>query len=264
MTVVKEKNAFEVGIEKLVRTAKPRNRGLTMMFDWGVSRGRQEDFLELAGEYLDLAKIAGCSSTIIKPEVLKQKLRLYRDWGAIPFPGGVLFEYAHRRQQVDEYLATCHDVYGFDTVEISDDGAAIPLKDRVTAVARAVKPHGLRVLAEVGSKAGNTLTGSELGAEMEALLEAGAWKVLLEAAMLFDAGKPKLGVIDEILRTVPQESVVFEVPGTWINEIPHVSLYDVFSLQHRLIEILGPDVNLGNVSPEGMLYLETVRRGMLG
>ena len=39
-------------------TTKPRATGLTMMIDWGLGLRRLEDTLEMAGEYVDLGKIA--------------------------------------------------------------------------------------------------------------------------------------------------------------------------------------------------------------
>ena len=75
------------------RPGKPRESGITMMIDWGMGVRRQEDILNIAGPYIDIAKIAVGLSGIISERVLKEKLRIYADFQVGAFIGGQFLEF---------------------------------------------------------------------------------------------------------------------------------------------------------------------------
>lgn len=249
---------FSQGGEREER--KPRDKGLTMVADWGLTTGEAQGLVDMAGCHFDLAKLAGCSSLVMNEASLRHKLDIYRSGGVRSFPGGVLFEHFRRNSAVDEYFAAASE-FGYESVEISDDGSRIPLEERTAAIARATNHHGLTVLAEVGSKAPESYEGEELGKDAAVCLEAGAWKVLIEAAVLFERGVPRVDLVEDIVSAVGgADNLIFEVPGQWVAEVPRVGGYEVVQMIKELLRIIGPSVNLGNIEREVLLYVETLRR----
>ena len=69
-------------------TTKPRSSGLTMMIDWGLGLRRLEDTLEIAGDYVDLGKIAVGTPRLYDETLLRRKFDLYASHGIRPFLGG--------------------------------------------------------------------------------------------------------------------------------------------------------------------------------
>ena len=72
------------------RTEKPRQKGLTMVMDKGLSLREVEDFIEMGGAYTDIVKL-GWATSFVTPN-LKEKLALYRAAGIPTYFGGTLFE----------------------------------------------------------------------------------------------------------------------------------------------------------------------------
>ncbi|MGA0435793.1 MAG: phosphosulfolactate synthase, partial [Flavobacteriales bacterium] len=58
------------------RTVRPRNNGLTMVMDKGLSLRGAEDLIETGGELVDLLKL-GFGTSLVTPGVEK-KVKLYR------------------------------------------------------------------------------------------------------------------------------------------------------------------------------------------
>ncbi len=87
-------------------------------------------------------------------------------------------------------------------------------------------------------------------------LDAGAWKVITEAreggtAGIFDAGGGmRTELIGEIAEAVGVENVIFEAPSK--------------AAQAWFVKQFGPEVNLGNIPPEEVIPLETLRLGLRG
>jgi phosphosulfolactate synthase len=85
-------------------------------------------------------------------------------------------------------------------------------------------------------------------------LQAGAWKVIAEAreggnvGIFRHDGEVRMGLIDEIAHGVAPEQVIFEAPRK--------------DQQVWFVRRFGPEVNLGNIAPEDVLSLETIRRGL--
>ena len=71
------------------RTAKPRDKGITMVMDKGLSLRQVEDFIEVGGQYTDIVKL-GWATSYVTPN-LEQKLKLYREAGIPVYFGGTLF-----------------------------------------------------------------------------------------------------------------------------------------------------------------------------
>lgn len=234
------------------RTTKNRDSGLTMVMDKGLSIRQVEDMLDSAGDYIDIVKL-GWATSYVTPK-LNEKLDVYRN-ANIPFYfGGTLFEAFVIRGQFEDYQKVL-DKYQVPMAEVSDGSITIPheqkcqfiekLKDQVT------------VLSEVGSKdKENIIPPYKWIRLMKAELEAGAWKVIGEAreagnvGLFRDSGEVRQGLVEEILTQVPWEKIMWEAPKK--------------AQQVWFIKLLGANVNLGNIAPNEVIPLETIRLGLRG
>jgi phosphosulfolactate synthase len=113
------------------------------------------------------------------------------------------------------------------------------------------------VLSEVGSKDSSVeYSADEWTQWLNEELEAGAWKVITEAreggtAGIFDSsGGMRTELISEIANVVGPANIVFEAPTK--------------AAQAWFVKEFGPSVNLGNIPPEEVIPLETLRLGLRG
>ncbi len=234
------------------RPAKPRESGLTLMLDKGFSARQVEDALEVAAEYVDLAKL-GWGTAVITPG-LKRKLAIYKEAGIPVYLGGTLFEAFHVRDQLDTYRQLLTDL-GLSHVEISDGSLEMEHEEKVRCIE--LFAQDFTVLSEVGSKDAEKIMPPYKWVQLiRAELAAGSWKVICEAresgtAGLFRPnGEVRSGLVDEIVDLIGGDHVIFEAP-----QKPQ---------QVWFIRQFGPNVNLGNISPSEVIPLETLRLGLRG
>lgn len=227
-----------------------------MMIDWGIPVRHQDDLVDLNGEFFDLAKIAVGLSGLFERTKLRDKVGRYQRAGIEPFPGGMFLEYALHINKEKEYWAGCLES-GYRLIEVSDN--AIPLAaETKRRLIKEARNNDLKVLGEVGSKH-NITPADALIADISECLDAGAWKVFIEAAELIDNGKLRTDLIDKIRAELDMNSLLWELPGSWI---PGTHQCDVHELAVYLLESLGPDTNIANVMPEWVAELETLRTGV--
>lgn len=239
------------------RPGKPRDRGETMMIDWGIPLTTQQDLLDIQAQFIDQAKIAVGISGMISEKHLRAKINSYSNAGVKPFPGGMFAELAYHKGMLDQYFEECWRV-GYELVEISDNVVHLDPDERQSIIQRAID-HGFSVLGEVGSK--HTTTEIEtLADDIRAARDAGAFKVLVEAAELVrgdGAFDPEL--VDGLVGEIEPDGLIFELPGVWI---PGYHQHQGYQLMVWLVQRLGPTVNIGNVLPELVIPLETLRTGL--
>ena len=194
---------------------------------------------------------------MISEEALVAKIDAYRKAGVEAFPGGMYLELAVTRECVEDYYEECRRV-GYRLVEVSDNVVHFDAELRTRLIRQAVEEYGLRVLGEVGSKHDKTDMAT-LVSDIRDSIDAGAWKVFVEAAeFVTDKGlDPEL--IRILLQEVDPGDILFELPGKWI---PDVHTHTVYRMMVWLIEHIGADVNIGNVAPEDVVPLETLRTGV--
>jgi phosphosulfolactate synthase len=250
------KRAF-ASISIVARSEKPRGCGVTMIIDYGMGLRQQEDLLSVAGSYVDLAKIRVGSGALYESGLLRSKIDLYKRHRVEVFPGGQFLEYALAQNMTSAYLAEVRDL-GFSLVEVSDNRLEISRGEKISVIRTAREEYGLQVLAETGSKVAATAP-EDLIEDIKGSLEAGAWKVLLEAAEFFEDGDLNRELIENIQRAVDPERLIFEIPTRHARGVAN---YDRYSLETWLIKNLGKEVNIGNVAPEEILQLEGLRRNL--
>jgi len=232
------------------RIAKPRNNGLTMVMDKGLSLRGVEDLIETAGANTDIVKL-GWATSYVSPN-LDGKLKLYKDAGIPVYFGGTLFEAFVVRNQFDDYCRLL-DKYQLQYAEVSDGSITIPHDVKCEYIHKLKKR--VTVISEVGSKDVQKIFAPYKWIQlMKAELEAGSWKVIAEAresgnvGIYRDSGEVRQGLVDEILTQIAEESIIWEAP-----QKPQ---------QVWFIKLLGANVNLGNIAPADMIPLETIRLGL--
>lgn len=234
------------------RTQTPRQHGVTMAMDKGLSLREAEDFMSSAAAYVDLVKL-GWATSYLTPN-LKEKIAVYKQAGMKCYLGGTLFEAFIIRDQFEDYLRLVDDLK-LDMAEVSDGSIDIPHDVKCQYIERLAKQ--VTVLSEVGSKDAEKIIPPYRWIQlMKNEIEAGAWKVIGEAreggnvGLFRSSGEVREGLVEEILTQIDFEKIIWEAPQK--------------SQQVFFIKLLGPNVNLGNIAPQEVIPLETIRLGLRG
>jgi len=234
------------------RSLKPRESGLTMVMDKGLSIREAEDFLSNGSTYTDIIKL-GFGTGFVTPK-LQDKINLYKSAGIPVYFGGTLFEAYVVRIQFEDYLRLL-DKTGIDYAEVSD-GSIEMHHDTKCEYIRKLSQR-VTVLSEVGSKdAEKIIPPYEWIEQMESEISAGVWKVIAEAresgtgGIFRGTGEVRSGRVAEIISKIPLEKIIWEAP--------------LKSQQVWFIKLYGANVNLGNIAPNELLALETLRLGLRG
>jgi phosphosulfolactate synthase len=234
------------------RTAQPRTNGITMVMDKGLSIQEAENFMSVAGPHVDVVKL-GFGTAFVTPN-LKAKLEVYRKYNVPVYFGGTLFEAFLIRNQFEDYINMCKE-FGITTMEVSDGSIDIPHAEKCGYIEKLTK-HGT-VYSEVGSKdAAHIIPPYKWIELMSAELSAGATYVIAEAreagnvGIYRGSGEVREGLVQEILTQIPAEKILWEAPQK--------------AQQLYFLELVGCNVNLGNIAPTEMLALEAMRIGLRG
>lgn len=234
------------------RPAKPRKQGITMMMDKGLSVSQTESFIESCGDYTDIVKFGFGTSLLIKE--LKTKIKIYKEANIRPYFGGTLFEAFAVRSMVDDYKKYVND-YDIDLVEVSDGSMAMELDEKLGYINDLAKDY--TVLSEVGSKQKGIVLSAEKWVEMmQAELKAGSWKVIAEAresgtvGIYNPDGSANVDLIEFIHSKITPSDILWEAP---------TGKQQVWFIKHY-----GQNVNLGNIGPDILVPLETLRLGLRG
>ena len=234
------------------RVKKPRNHGITMVMDKGLSIEETRNFISISGPYVDVVKL-GFGTSYVTPN-LDKKLAVYREADIPIYFGGTLFEAFLIRGQLDDYISICKE-YQVGYMEVSDGSVNIDHKEKCRIIERLTK-YGT-VLSEVGSKdAAHIIPPYKWIELMRAELLAGATYVIAEAreagnvGIYRGSGEVREGLVQEILTQIPAEKILWEAPQK--------------SQQLYFIELVGANVNLGNIAPNEMIALEAMRIGLRG
>jgi phosphosulfolactate synthase len=234
------------------RPLKPRNSGITMVMDKGLSIREVEDFMSVGSEYTDYVKL-GFGTSLITPG-FEKKIKLYKKAGVTPYFGGTLFEVFLIRDMFEEFIAFL-DKYEIDLVEVSDGSYDFDHKRKLEYISRLAERG--TVISEVGSKKKNVVyTPDEWVAMMKSELSAGSVKVIAEAresgtiGIYNEDGSVNNTIICGIADHVKLENVIWEAP--------------LKSQQSWFIKNFGANVNLGNIAPTEIIPLESLRLGLRG
>jgi phosphosulfolactate synthase len=232
------------------RSTKPRTEGLTHVLDKALSLREIEGLFETAGDYVDIVKLGWGTSYVTRN--LDEKIALYRSYGVPIVCGGTLFEAVVGRDRLDEYRSWLAQK-GFTHVEVSDGTIDLAHGRKLELISELAKDFV--VLSEVGSKNADIVYAPYQWVDwMKDELDAGAWRVITEAreggtAGIFrPTGEMRTGLIDEIVHEIDAGDIIFEAPRE--------------AAQAWFVRRFGPEVNLGNIPPDEVIPLETLRLGL--
>jgi phosphosulfolactate synthase len=256
MEALDNKRAFDF-IDILPRSEKPRRQGLVMMLDKGLGLHLAKD-MTAAAQFIDIVKLGWATPRLFPEAFIREKIRLYRDSGIMVGNGGTLLEIACQQGKVEQFLGYCSDI-GLELIEVSNGVVPIPPAEKAGIIRKACS-MGFSVISEIGKKEpaeDRRLSRPDRVAEARRDLDAGAQYVIIEAR----EGGRNLGVYDEsgglkedmaryLAEEIGIENIMFEAPEK--------------SQQAELVLLFGRDVNLGNIRPEDVTSLETLRRGIRG
>ena len=234
------------------RDPKPRERGLTHVIDKGLNLRDIEGLFDTAGEFVDIVKLGWGTSYVTNN--LEKKIALYRSFGTPVVCGGTLFEAVYARGKLDEFKGWLRE-FRFSHVEISDGTIEIPRERKLELIADFARDF--TVLSEVGSKDAEANIAPYLWVQwMREELDVGAWKVIAEgreggtAGIYRPTGELRTGLVDEIEHSLDWHDLIWEAPAK--------------SSQAWFVKHFGSDVNLGNIPPDEVIALETLRLGLRG
>ncbi|HEV2999063.1 MAG TPA: phosphosulfolactate synthase [Solirubrobacteraceae bacterium] len=243
-------DAIESFLDLPERSAKPRERGITHVIDTGLSVEAVEGLMESVAASVDLVKL-GWGTALVAAN-LRAKLERYAAHGVPVVLGGTLTELAVRQGRVEGLVGWLHEL-GLRHVEVSDGTLAMESERKCELIGRLAEEFV--VLSEVGSKDAQEIMAPYRWVEqIEAELAAGAWKVITEARESGTAGifrpdgEVRMGLVDEIAHAIDPERLIFEAPRR--------------EQQVWFLLRFGPECNLGNIAPEEVLSLETLRLGL--
>ena len=242
--------SFDGFLDLPARPGKPRTEGLTHVMDKGLNLRDIEGMFDVGGNFVDIVKLGWGTSYVTNN--LEKKVALYRHFETPIVCGGTLFEAVYARGKMDEYKQWLTD-QRFSHVEISDGTLDIPRERKLELIADFARDFV--VLSEVGSKDAEQIFAPYQWVEwIKEELEAGAWKVITEgreggsAGIYRPTGEMRTGLVDEIAHEIPVGDLIFEAPSK--------------SSQAWFVKHFGPNVNLGNIPPEEVIPLETLRLGL--
>jgi phosphosulfolactate synthase len=232
------------------RPSKPREKGIAHVIDKGLTLAGVEGLLDSCADLIDIVKLGWGTSYVTRN--LRDKLALYESAGVPVVLGGTFWEVCFVQQKLDDWRRWV-DELGLRHVEVSDGTISIPHDTKLEHID--TLSQEFVVLSEVGSKDLQTVIAPFRWVELiEAELRAGAWKVITEARETGTAGifrgdgEVRMGLIDEIVHAVDPDRLLFEAPQK--------------AQQVWFIQKFGPNVNLGNIPPDEVIPLETLRLGL--
>lgn len=234
------------------RLLRPRQHGITMVMDKGLSIEETKSFLSVSYPHIDIIKL-GFGTSFVTPN-LREKIEVYKSYDLPIYFGGTLFEAFLIRNQFEDYISVCKE-YGITYMEVSDGSITIPHAEKCGYIEKLTK-YGT-VLSEVGSKDAEHIIPPYKWIElMRAELNAGATYVIAEAreagnvGIYRGSGEVREGLVQEILTQIPAEKILWEAPQK--------------AQQLYFIELIGCNVNLGNIAPSEVIAMEAMRVGLRG
>jgi phosphosulfolactate synthase len=232
------------------RPVKTRKTGVTMMMDKGLSIREVEDFITTGGKYTDFAKFGFGTSVVMNDKDVIRKIELYKEANIKVYFGGTLFEAFIIRDKFDEYIKLI-DKFKVDAIEVSDGSILMEHDDKCKYIEKLSKTHV--VLSEVGSKEAGIITAPNKWIQMmQDEIEAGSSFVIAEAresgtvGIYRPNGNAHVALVNKIIAKVDKDKAPLKSQQVWF------------------IKELGANVNLGNIAPNEVIPLETLRIGLRG
>ena len=235
------------------RKQKPRTSGLNCLLDNGLGTHIFSDIIQSHHSLIDHVKFGWGTSIVTKD--IEKKISLCRENNIEYFFGGTLFEKALIQNKVDDFMAFCKS-YDCSYIEVSNGTVDLSNEEKAKHISKLAK--NFKILSEVGYKDSQKSLNLSPAKWIEYIrqdFEAGSSYVITEAresgtsGICRSDGELRFGLIAEIADSgLDLNKMIFEAPNK--------------ALQSYFISNLGPDVNLGNLSPMDIIGVETLRLGL--
>ncbi len=238
------------------RDKKPREKGITMVLDKGYGLKQANDLM-IAENWFDIVKLGWCTPLIFPENILKNKIKLYIENNIEVCTGGTFLEFAYNQNKFLDFLNLVKKI-GFTSVEVSNGIINLDLETKAEII-KTLTNNNLKVYSEVGKK--NPELDNKFNLEQRIIeakndLKNGAYKVIIEGR-----ASGTLGIYDKN-GSVKENMAHGLVDGLGLNNI----IFEAPKKKQQVWLILnyGPDVNLGNINPNDVISLETLRKGLRG
>jgi phosphosulfolactate synthase len=144
---------------------------------------------------------------------------------------------------------------GFDMIEISDNVVERDASTRDHVISM-VRDLGLSPVEEIVEKRDKT-EPEAMVAELNAFLAAGADLAMIEGKELMDGDTPDEALIQILKDHGDTSRCMFELATLCVG----ATTVQIHAGKTGLIKAFGPDVNIGNVTPDTVIETETTRLG---
>ena len=259
--------SFEKQLDKeSLRTKKPRKTGITMALIFDVAN-RGPQFLESSQELVDRIKLL---DTLWHHDItiVERSIKQFREMQMDVAMGGTQFEIAKAQGKMNEYLDLLNRL-GVNEVEVENHASGSTLTELKTEV-KMLKEKGFKVVAEIGKKwawkddtraTRDLIHVDKVVEQANTLLEAGAdhlyWEGMVVRSLIGTQLENHQGQkqFKEVIRQVDSDKLILEI---WnLRSQPNLPIIA------WLVRELGPNVNLANIFPEDIRFIEWIRHGII-
>jgi phosphosulfolactate synthase len=234
------------------RSEKPRQIGINMVMDKGLSLSEAQNLIDVSAHLIDFVKL-GFGTSAFSNQV-EEKIALYQKNNINVYLGGTLFEAFVIRKQYEDYKKLIKK-WKLKAVEVSDGSIDLSSEEKCEYI-KDLK-NDFIVLSEVGNKcADKIMCNTEWVESIQRELDAGSFKVIAEAresgtvGIYDENGKANTTLIQLIKDNVNMDNMLWEAPCK--------------SQQCWFVQQFGANVNIGNINPQEVIALETLRTGLRG
>lgn len=236
---------------------KPRDSGQTWISLFGEGLTSINSLLEIAGPFIDRAKIAYGSAILTTTQAQYDINKALHAANIDTYPGSSLLEMSHHFNRYDEFLEWAAGV-GFSSVEVADGVIEISDATRSELIGRAIS-KGFNVTTVVQEVIRKPII------EVVPLQER-----IQRAKRDLDAGATRVHVV---FQAIVRGEVPSDLVGPFKSQqadrlAEEVGLdnlvWEALSLEDQLTYVrhFGSSVNLGHVQPATAVQLEAQRRGL--
>ena len=242
----------------------PKKNGVIMVIEKEFGPDGAKDWASLVAGIVNIVKITFGTGALYNEEVLKQKIKVYKDAGISPMIGGTLTEVAilnaggYSKANLQGYLKYAKSL-GFTHLEFSDGTIYVPDEKRSNIIRMCVDA-GFNVISEVGKKdpeKDKLITHEKRVELMKQDLKNGSAMVIIESresgkgiGVMGKAGEVDFTELDAILDAVGLDKTMIEAPER--------------SQQQAIYLRYGPMANIGNVQPKDAIGVGALRAGLRG
>lgn len=238
------------------RSKKPRAVGLTSVIDFGpdgfgwTGPASLRDYLHCVADYIDYAKIYAMNALILPEEIVRETVRIYRDADIKPYAGGILFEYAYLKSELDGYIRHLKKL-GMPRIEVSENYLDFGDDERMRHI-ETMQKHGFEVIYEFGRK--NPTEPFSL-AQLERVIRSnvamGVHHTIIEQSEIDCVSASNPAILKDI------------AARDWFRNIFIEADPYAFPKGHAtLLEKFGDGVNLANITADQVLRLQGFRYGV--